>query len=70
MCLLPKLAIGQKSIVSTCRAPIGWFGEQCPLVTKFSGEAWEGLLLSRWGGKMTLAVQEADRYPSGTISQV
>lgn len=42
MSLLPKLAIGQKSIVTTCRAPIDWCVEQCPLVTKFSGEAVEG----------------------------
>lgn len=39
MFFLPKLAIGQRSIVSACCAPIGWFVEQCPLVTKVSGEA-------------------------------
>lgn len=39
---LQKLAIGQRSIVSTCCAPIGRFVEQCPLVTKLSGEAVEG----------------------------
>ena len=42
MSLLPKLAIGQRSIVSTCCAPIGWFEDQCPLITRLSGEAEEG----------------------------
>lgn len=44
MVLLSAPAIGQWGTVSACSALIGWWAEQCPLVTSSSGEAVDHLL--------------------------